>query len=163
MKKLVIMFFLLINLILKPDNFNEIVIDYGNKDIGQQVKYNFVELTQYKMVIYKNEIKYLEPFLKKIKISDSDYKFIHKIAENTVKNEKLTNCYDNINPEAFIYSEKPTDIKKPINVKIVINGKEYCMIGKNELLEYLNNEYDLQIIWSVGGSPEIKIQNPNKK
>lgn len=159
MKKSVIMFFLLINIILKTETFNEIIIDYGNKDIGRQFKYNFVELTEYKMVISKDQIKYLEPISKDIKISKNDYKQIYKIAENTVKKEKQTNCYDNINSEALVYTEKPINKREPINIKIIINEKEYCMIGKNKLLEYLNDKYDLNVKWYSGTSPKLKIPN----
>lgn len=33
------------------------------------------------------------------------------------------------------------------------------MVGKNDLLEYLNNKYDLQIKWKSGTFPKIEIKN----
>ena len=106
MKKAFLIFFLLVSIILKANDFNEITIDYGNKDIGRKFKYDFVELTEYKIVISKDKIKYFKPFIKEIEIRESDYNLIYKIAENTVQKEELVNCYDNINSEADIYREK---------------------------------------------------------
>ena len=159
MKKIICIFFLLVSLILKANDFNEIIIDYGNKDIGRKFKYDFVELTEYKIVISKDKIKYFKPFIKEIEIRESEYNLIYKIADDTIQKEKLVNCYDNINVEADIYREKAREIEEPINVKIRIKGKDYCMVGKNDLLEYLNNKYDLQIKWKSGTFPKIEIKN----
>ena len=151
--------FLLVSPILKANDFNEIIIDYGNKDIGRKFKYDFIELTEYKIIISKDKIKYFKLFIGEIEIRESEYNLIYKIADNTIQKEKLVNCYDNINVEADIYREKAREIEEPINVKIKINGKDYCMVGKNDLLEYLNNKYNLQIKWKSGASPKIEIKN----
>ncbi len=69
----------------------------------------------------------------------------------------MIDCYDNINPEADIYREKPREVEEPINVKI--KGKDYCMVGKNDLLEYLNNKYDLHIKWTSGTFSKLEIKS----
>ena len=79
MKKIICIFFLLVSLILKANDFNEIIIDYGNKDIGRKFKYDFIELTEYKIVISRDKIKYFKPFIKEIEIRESEYNLIYKI------------------------------------------------------------------------------------
>ena len=159
MKKFICIFFLLVSPILKANDFNEIIIDYGNKDIGRKFKYDFIELTEYKIIISKDKIKYFKPFIKEIEIRQSEYNLIYKIADNTIQKEKLVNCYDNINVEADIYREKAREIEEPINVKIRMKGKDYCMVGKNDLLEYLNNKYDLHIKWTSGTFSKLEIKS----
>ena len=157
LKKLMIICFLVFNIILKADNYNEIVIDYGNRKIVRKDKYDFVELTEYKMVISGNMIRYLEPFSKEIKITEENYRLIYKIAEEVIQKQRLVNCYDNISVRN-VYYEYPMFHEVPINVKIQINEKDYCMIGKNELLEFLNEEYDLGIVWMTGEPQMLEIK-----
>ncbi|MCP1226575.1 hypothetical protein NK213_19305 [Sebaldella sp. S0638] len=66
-----------------------------------------------------------------------------------MKNEKLVECYDIMNYNYGMRGEVPIIKKVPINLMININDKDYCVVGKNELLEYLNKKYKLEMKWEV--------------
>ncbi len=152
MKKILMLIFLLIQTFYYSQdfsNFGEVRINYGNKFIPRKRKYDFKEITNRELVINTERIKFISTYKKDEKIKTDDYEKITKLIDVILKKEKLVECYDIMNYYYGMRGEVPMIELVPINLMINTNGKEYCVVGKNELLEYLNDKYKLEMKWEV--------------
>ena len=112
-------------------------------------------MTEYKIIIENGQISLYDHIgdndyiisSEKIKMSKSEK--IKKISGKTIKSATLTQCRKIRNPLATLSKVELTLVIRKVYSKIEINEEEYCMIGKTELLEYLNKNYKLNIVWET--------------
>lgn len=123
-----------------------IIIYYGNKVLSEQSKYDMSETITNKIVITPTELEFLDFGIKK-EITESEYKKISELILKIVKSKKKSICYGINNKNNSLITRVPSKTVNKMNMILEYNNKNYCITGKNELLEYLNNKYSLNIKW----------------
>lgn len=148
-KKLLILFFFCMSITYSTKN--EIVIFYGTNR-PNSVKYNFMDLTKNRIEITKSMIKVtdkndLSDIIAEIPIKEKEYKKLEKIIKKVIDKSEGEYCGDAWQiPDMIKDIEAKEEITK-IHLKILLQDKEYCMIERNELTEYLEKKYDLELEW----------------
>ena len=74
---------------------------------------------------------------------------IKSLVKNSIKNAELKQCTKIWNPDYGISQIEQMVILKKIHSEIIIDGKQYCMVGKTPILEYLNENYNLNMEWEA--------------
>ena len=155
MKKITIVVFLFISIFYYTESITKvdipIKISYGNRLIPFKGEYDFDEITSYGLIISPDKIRFENLDRKDERMKRKDYEKIIEKIYLTLNAEELLECYKIKNYDYLvpIYHEQPLIEVTPINVIIEIDNQKYCMKGKNELLEYLNNKYNLEIKWKI--------------
>ena len=132
----------------------EVIVSYGVKGGAYPVIIDYDELFEKKVVINKKSFKvYNYSILKnekpklqyEKKIEEDDYNEIKKIAYETITNSWSEGC--SIRNDGY---HRPGGDEKLrfIYSKLEVEGEYICLYGPTEILQYLNNKYDLNIEWS---------------
>ena len=125
---------------------DDIVIYYGNKALSKQAKYNMIEVTTDRIIITQDKIEFTDLNINK-EINMDEYRKLNKIIQNTINKKKITSCYNITNKNNSLITRVPSKIVNKMNTIIKYNEKNYCIVGKNELLDYLGYKYSLNIKW----------------
>ena len=123
-----------------------IVVYYGNQVLNGQSEYDMFEVISDEIIITQNKIEFMNLNLEK-EITRTEYEKIFKLLLNTLKSKKMSTCYNIKNKNNSLITRVPSKTINEMNMIIKYNEKYYCIVGKNELLEYLNSEYSLNIKW----------------
>ena len=148
-KNLLLLFFFCISIIYSAKN--DIVIYYGTSR-PNSVKYNFMDLTKNKIEITKNMMKVTDKddpsdIIAEIPMKEGEYKKLEKIIKKVINKSEGEYCGDAWQiPDLIKDIETKEEITK-IHLKILLQGKEYCMIERNELTKYLEEKYKLDLEW----------------
>ena len=133
---------------------DKITIYYGIERTPGTFNYEFRQLTSQKLEINREEMEiYLvldvdfEILSDVIKIKK--YSKIKSLVKNSIKNAERKQCTKIWNPDYGISQIERMVVLKKIHSEIVIDGKQYCIIGKTPILEYLNENYNLNIEWEA--------------
>ncbi len=153
---LMIIFYLLIySNIFSIINSNPITIYYGIGPISYEDFYNLKEETTNKLILTEDKLEVFDissdKLLRKINMTKEEYSEIISVINTIIEKEKKIQCSDIYNFEKF-YLKITNNTIREINLVIDINNKETCTQGKNELLEYLNNKYNIEMKWEKGPS-----------
>ena len=150
MKKLLIMM-MFYNISLLSMSKENIIMYYGIVK-PNSVKYNFMDLTKNRIEITKSMVKVtdkndLSDIIAEIPIKEKEYKKLEKMIRKIINKSVGEDCGDTWQiPDLFPPIEPKYEIDK-INIKIIFQGKEYCMIERNDLIEYFEQKYDMDFEW----------------
>ena len=129
--------------------YEKIELAYGRKDVSISLfTYDRKEEIETKITIYKDKTEIINLESKNIQTNqllENEYENFVILLKETLKEENFAICDDIINVLAIVETE--SEVLKPITTIVYLANKEYCILGKNKLLESLNKKYDLKIKW----------------
>ena len=133
---------------------DKITIYYGIERTPGTFNYEFRQLTSKKLEISREEMETyvvldidFEILSDVIKIKK--YSKIKSLVKNSIKNTELKQCTKIWNPDYGISKYEAIIVTKKVHSEIIIDGKQYCMVGKTPILEYLNENYNLNMEWEA--------------
>ena len=133
---------------------DKITIYYGIERTPGTFNYEFRQLTSKKLEISREEMETyvvldidFEILSDVIKIKK--YSKIKSLVKNSIKNAELKQCTKIWNPDYGISKYEAIIVTKKVHSEIIIDGKQYCMVGETPILEYLNENYNLHMEWEA--------------
>ena len=134
-------------------NLQEIKIYYGRTYPPDGYWYNLKDITTNELIISEKKIKLIQinskQQIKEINVNKKEYQKIGDLIVKVIDENEGLQCKNSFNAGYRVRRDVQIKTIEPIISVINISNDEYCILGKNELLEYLNNNYRLNIEWLV--------------